>query len=203
MKNMSIWQRLNTALFLLVLLLMIGCGLALSIEVAVTKAERRAQQLANTQDRISLDLLLMSDSIRGLLLDPKNDADRKHRPETEKALKPNFDYITDTYRYQPALLKAVENLTDYVHYTLLPHHQKVMDLAESDAPAALLEYNKLNPGLRKQREDLLTDLAKQIEIVQTEESAQAWTTTKVLSAGIAVIFIASLVVGRFQSSAVT
>ena len=43
MKHMSIWQRLNTALFLLVLLLMIGCGLALSIEVAVTRAERRAQ----------------------------------------------------------------------------------------------------------------------------------------------------------------
>ena len=63
------------ALFLLVLLLMIGCGLALSIEVAVTRAERRAQELANKKDRISLDLLLMSDSIRGLLLDPKSEAD--------------------------------------------------------------------------------------------------------------------------------
>src|SRR5437867_11004153 len=35
MKNMSIWQRLNTALFFLFLLLMTGCGLALSIAVAV------------------------------------------------------------------------------------------------------------------------------------------------------------------------
>ncbi len=203
MKHMSIWQRLNTALFLLVLLLMIGCGLALSIEVAVTKAERRAQELANKKDRISLDLLLMSDSIRGLLLDPESEADRKHRPETEKALKTNLEFIKDAYRYQPALLNAVENLAGYVQHTLLPQHQRVMDLAQSNSPAALIEYNKINPGLRKQREDLLADLATQIGVVQTEESAQAWATTKVLSAAIAVILIASFVVGRFQSAAVT
>src|SRR6266571_1037447 len=126
MKHMSIWQRLNTALFLLVLLLMIGCGLALSIEVAVTKAERRAQELANQKDRISLDLLLMSDSIRGLLLDPRSEADRKHRPETERGLKTNFEFIKEAYKNQPALLGSVDNLAAYVQHALLPFHQKVM-----------------------------------------------------------------------------
>ena len=200
---MSIWQRLNTALFLLVLLLMIGCGLALYIEVAVAKAERRAQELANKKDRISLDLLLMSDSIRGLLLDPRNEEDKKHRPETGKDLKTSFEFIKAAYKNQSSLLGSVENLAGYVQNKLLPLHQKVMDMAEGNSPAALTEYNKINPSLRKQREDLLVDLAKQIELVQTDESAQAWNTTKVLSAAIAVILIACFVVGRFQSAAVT
>src|SRR6266436_521668 len=128
MKQMSIWQRLNTALFLLVLLLMIGCGLALYIEVAVAKAERRAQELANKKDRISLDLLLMSDSIRGLLLDPRNEADKKHRPETEKDLKTSFEFIKAAYKNQSSLLGSVENLAGYVQNKLLPLHQKVMDM---------------------------------------------------------------------------
>jgi methyl-accepting chemotaxis protein WspA len=203
MKNMSIWQRLNTALFLLVLLLMIGCGLALYIEVAVTKTERRAQELANKKDRISLDLFVMSDSIRGLLLDPKSEADRKHRPETERDLKTSFDFIKDAYKDRPGLLSSVENLSSFVQRTLMPLHQKMMDMAENDASGAVAEYNRVFPTLRKQREDLQADLAKQIGLVQTDESAQAWNTTKIVGGAIAVVLVAAFVVGRFQSAAVT
>src|SRR5436189_5221321 len=64
MKQMSIWQRLNTALLVLVLLLMAGCGLALWIEEAVTKADRVGEELTAKKERIRLNLLSMSDSLR-------------------------------------------------------------------------------------------------------------------------------------------
>ena len=69
MKQMNIWQRLNTALAVLVSLLLAGGGLALWIDKAVTASERRGEELANRVDRIHLHELLMHDALRGFLFE--------------------------------------------------------------------------------------------------------------------------------------
>ena len=83
MKHMTIWQRLNTALALLILLLMVGFGLYVWQEKVGWASIQRTEQLAAAKDRIYFDLIRMSDGLRGLLLDPKNDLEKKRRHEAE------------------------------------------------------------------------------------------------------------------------
>src|SRR5712671_6221419 len=97
MKHMSIWQRLNTALAVLVVLLMAGCGLALWIKEVVTNADERGEQLANKTDKIYLDEALMSDALRGVLLDPKSEVERKSRQHAEADLAANLKFIKENF----------------------------------------------------------------------------------------------------------
>src|SRR5438477_1655644 len=146
MKQMSIWERFETALVVLVVLQMAGCGLALGIEEAVTKADRVGEELTAKKERIRLNLLSMSDSLRGFLLDPKGET---HRPEVEKDLTANFDSIKEKFSDEKDLVRSVENLRVFTKGSLLPHHKRIMELAGTDPLAALSEYNRTSPDVRK------------------------------------------------------
>ena len=79
MKIVTIWQRLNTAFWLLIVLLLAGVGLALWAANARSAGVHRSDQLAAAKDRIAYDVVLISDTVRGLLLDPKNEAEKRRK----------------------------------------------------------------------------------------------------------------------------
>ena len=203
MKQMNIWQRLNAALVVLVLLLLAGGGLALWIEKTATRADRRSEELANKQERIQLDVVSMSDALRGLLLDPKNEAEKKRQHDAEADFAANLDLFEASFTNQTDLVRSIKSLRDFGQRRLLPLQRRIMEMAEADPAAALSEYNTNYPAVRKQREDLLTELTQQVGSVKKAEFVRAQTTTLVLSIAIAAILVACIVVGRFQSSAVT
>src|ERR1041385_1335803 len=204
MKQMTIWQRLNTALFVLVLLLMAACGLALWIVQSRTDADVRAQDLASKTEHVSLDLLLLSDSLRGLLLDPRSEAERRHRTDVEKNLDMTLKYIEDNFK-QSDLLAAVQNIKNFTKTTLLPYQHRMIEMAESqtNAAAALAEYIAKNPSIRTNREALLADLAEKAGTAKNAELLGAQTKVLVLGGAIVIILFACIIVGLFQSSAVT
>src|SRR5438477_12857568 len=110
MKQMTILGRLNTAFAVLVTLLMAGGLLALWSEKTVTNAERRGVELANKTDRIYLDQALLSDALRGLLLDGKSDSDKKRRHDAEKDLAENLKFIENNFTNHLDLLNSIQNL---------------------------------------------------------------------------------------------
>ena len=55
------------------MLLLAGVGLALWVAAARSAATHRSDQLSAAKDRIAYDVVLISDTVRGLLLDPKNE----------------------------------------------------------------------------------------------------------------------------------
>ena len=73
MKQRTIRQHLQTALFLLVMLLLAGVGLALWIESERSGADERREQLLARQEGIYYDVLLTCDALRGLALTPKDE----------------------------------------------------------------------------------------------------------------------------------
>jgi len=202
MKQMSIWQRLNTALAVLVLLLLAGGGLALWIDTAVTTSERRGEDLAHRVNKIHLDELLMHDALRGFLFEARVEGEKKRRNDAAKDLALNFSIIEEKYKHHPQLLRSIQNLRDFTR-TTVPQQDRLMAMAESDTAGALAEYNKIDPAAKEQRERLLLDLTEQVANVATAEAVEARNTVLLLSIGIGVVLIACIVVGRFQSSAVT
>ena len=83
---MTIWQRLNTALLLLILLLLSGVGLALWVEKTRSAVDARGAELLAAKDRLELDLTTMSDAVRGFLLQARNEPERKRRRDAQADL---------------------------------------------------------------------------------------------------------------------
>src|ERR1017187_7769671 len=101
MKPVTIWQRINTAFWLLIVLLLAGVGLALWVASARSAGAHRSDQLSAAKDSIAYDVLLISDTVRGLLLDPKNEPEKRRKHEAEAELASRLTFIQREYSQYP------------------------------------------------------------------------------------------------------
>ena len=207
MKNMTILQRFNAARLLLILLLLAGAGLTFWVAKTGSNALQRTDQLSDARDRINSDVVVLNEAVRGILLDPKNDPERSHRLEAEMDLKEKLDEVQRSFANYPELLVPVQGLRDFTlgssPGTLGAFHARTMELAANDPAGATAYYNTNYPAVREQREKLFRDLKQQIRQVGNREDVRARVIAGFGSVCLAVILVASLIVGRLQSSAVT
>jgi methyl-accepting chemotaxis protein len=206
MKHMTIWQRLNTALLLLILLLLVGVGLALWVEERRWTASHRSDELSATRDRVNLDVIQLSDALRGLLLDPKNETEKKRWFTAQNDLANNLDFIQKNYRTHQEVLSSMRDIRDFALGSQSPLqllHTRVLEMSETDQAAATAYYNKHYTALRDKRDQFFKELTLHVEQFKHDEAVAAQTISVVGMACIALILFASIIVGRFQSSAVT
>jgi methyl-accepting chemotaxis protein WspA len=206
MKPMTIWQRLNTVLMLLTIFLMAGAGLSFWAENARSKASERAGKSISDRDGIFYDVMLITDALRGLALDPKNELERQRRRAAETDLRDKIRDLQAEFPDSPELLVALANLHNFafgaVPGTLSDFQNKVLQLVDSDAANAMTYYNANYGTLSRQRDQAFRDLAAQIEEVNTAESTRA---SRIAVIGVTCLILllgACVVVGRFQSSSI-
>src|SRR6266404_1998498 len=108
MKHRTIWWRLNTALALLVVLLSVCFFVAFRIESVRLNAVHLSDELENARDRVHLDLIQISDAVRGLVLDPKNETDLKRRRDAEAALMLTIESVLNPPPDHPELSDAIK-----------------------------------------------------------------------------------------------
>src|ERR1700720_767934 len=198
---MTIWQRLNPALLLFILLLLVCCGLALWVAQARSQADRRGFQAALFQERIHSDLLRLDGALRGLLLDPKSDPLRKQRhdiADIESGLAADFESIQSSFEEEPELARLVGELRGFTKRTLLPAYHRVLDAFETDQAGAAADYNKNQAAIHEQREDLFRDLHRQADKTKASEARHAQSIFSLGLAGMLVILVAVLLIGRSQ-----
>jgi len=201
---MTIWQRLNTALLLFILLLLVCFGLALWVAQVRSQADRRGFQAALFQARIHSDLLRLDGALRGLLLDPKSDPLRKQRhdiADIESGLAADFESVQTTFEEEPELVRLIGELRSFTERTLLPVYHRVLDTFETDPAGAAADYNKNQAAIHDQREDLFRDLRRQTDKATASEARHAQSVFFIGIAGMLVILVAGLMIGRSQTSA--
>lgn len=203
MKNMTIWQRLNTGLVLLVLLLLVGVTLALWVNDTRGTQLQRSEQISAIKDRLHLDVILISDSLRAFLLDPKTDPERKRRVDADKDMVANVELVQKEFSQYPELLVAVRNVREFTVRTLGSFQTRLAEMAETDAPVATGYYLRNYPAVQTQREQLFLDLSRQVDSVKERESLYSKRVAIWGLSAIALIAVASVIVGRIQSAAVT
>lgn len=203
MKTITIWQRLSTAFWLLIVLVLAGLGLALWAANARAAADRRGEQLAAAWDNITYKVVLISETVRGLLLDPKDELERRQKGEAERDLAKKLDDIQTGFPDHPDLMNSVTSLSDFISRTLNDFHRQVLDTAENDLASAIVLYNKDYPEIREKRRKLFADLKLQIGRVRDDESDRGRTLGWVGLAPILIILLAIPIVGRVHSSTVT
>ena len=203
MKDVTIWQRLNRAFWVLVVLLLASVVLNKWVESALSAAARRSAQLSEAKHIIDYDGVFISETVRGLLLDPKNDDEKRRKDEAEKDLASQFKFIQTGYRDYPDLMRSVSNLSAFTTRKVGDFHRQVLDTAETDPAGAIMLYNREYPVLREKRVTLVADLAFEIGRVKNAEGIRSEKFALIAFAPIVIILLAIPIVGRVYSSTVT
>jgi methyl-accepting chemotaxis protein WspA len=203
MKTATIWQRLNTAFWVLIVLLLASVGLALWVASVRSAAAHRSDELSAAKDRIAYDVVFISDTVRGLLLDPKNDAEKRRKQEAEADLGSRLKLIQGEFSDYPDLIRSISDLSEFMSRTVGDFHRQVLETAESDPAGAIMLYNKDYPELREKRVKLLTDLTFEIGRVKTAEGIRGERLALLALAPIVIILLAIPIVGRVHSSTIT
>jgi methyl-accepting chemotaxis protein WspA len=203
MKTVTIWQRLNTAFWLLILLLLAGVGLAFWMATARNAIDHRSGQLSAAKESIRYDVVLISDTVRGLLLDPKNDAEKRRKREAEADLVSQMTFIEREFSRYPNLLRSVGNLREFTSRTFDDFNRQVLDTAESDSAGAIMLYNKDYPDIRDKRSRLFNDLTLEIERVQNAEAAHGDMLGLIGFTPFAILLLAIPIVGWVHSHTIT
>jgi methyl-accepting chemotaxis protein WspA len=203
MIKLTIWRRLNTPLAFLTLLLLIGAALAWWVEKSRLQADRRSDDLIASTAVVRLELVQLSDSLRGLLLDPKSDADRKSNAMAEKDLGAVLTEMERKYGAHAELTNSLYNLLDYVTKTLDPYQAKLLELQDNDPAAALVQYAKTFPAMREKRDDLLSKFVQQGQRAAREELDSTNLESRLGLGIIIIILLASIWVGAYLSTSIT
>jgi len=158
MKPMTIWQRLDRALLLLILLLFVAVGLAFWVALERSSTSQRSDQLSGNRDRVYYDVMLMFDSLRGMSGDPKNELERKRHREAEQELESKLEQMQRAFKEVPELLTPVKNLSDFARGTAPGTYgnfqNKVLAIADTDPKGALSFFDTNYPALSHQRDQL-------------------------------------------------
>ena len=203
MKNATIWQRLNTAFWVLIVLLLAGVGLALWAANAAATADKRREQLVAMRAEIAHKILSLSETVRGLLLDPRNKLEEERKNRVEKALPSQLESLQEAFPDYPELMQSVSNLRDFTSQTLQRFHDQLLATAAGDPAGAIMLYNKEYPEIRDRRIKLLDDLSSKIEKVRDAQSERSALLGWIGWAPIAIILLAIPIVGRVHAFTVT
>ena len=113
MKTMTIWQRLHTTLAAVIVLLLIGVGVAWWVENTRSKTQLRSDQLVNASDLIRRDIVHLEDCLRWRSpADPKQE--QKRRAEELKAhITSTVEFIRANYGEYKHVLVATKALDEY------------------------------------------------------------------------------------------
>jgi len=206
MKSMTIWQRLNTAMLLLILLLLTGAALAVWAALAGSKAERRSVGIEALRDRLASDILLVCESLRTVSVEPRADQEKSRLTQLQSELKKDLQKAQLEYQDFPELSAALRNLSDFAQgatlETLGYFSTQVVEATQKDPTSTLIYFNNNYPPIVKQRDTLLGELTKQIAAVKGKLKARALTDTIIGCTGLLLVLLASVLVGRFQTSAI-
>src|SRR5947207_6542122 len=202
MKKITLWQRLNLALVLMILLLLGGFCVFFWTEKAGSESRRLVAELTNTKDKLRYDLAEADDAVRGILFDPKHELNSNRWRQANADLTANMYAAQSFTNRHPELSVPANALHDFVVKKLNPFHGHVLELAETNATEAIAVYNKTYGELREQRERISSDLIQQMEKVKSDETAGAEKIAIVGTALVAFLVLLSITVGFLHSSAV-
>jgi methyl-accepting chemotaxis protein len=194
MSKLTSWQRLNLALVLLILLLLAGVVVALWTAQVRSTIYHRNDQLAAMCDRVERDLLVMSDSFRGTLLDSRNDLDKRRHLGAESDLSRNLRKIENACAEYPEVTNAVKALAEFALGPLKSFEGQAAEMA-AKSTAVSESYNTLS----LKRDQLLRDLVQQIEQVKSVETEHIQTRELAGTVATALIVLGTIFIWRFQA----
>jgi methyl-accepting chemotaxis protein WspA len=202
----SRWQALSTSQVILILLLMLGVGLTFWMESASANAALRSERLNHEVDRVRFLVHRLNECVRGILLDPKNESEKRNCEVAEKDAVDAIDGLLrePDFRGEVQLAIALGDLRKYLNQELLAHHKQVVEMvAKDDLVGAQALYSGEANVRRQKRDALLGEIATQAQKYVETQSRHASLVSNIALPAIFGVLIACFFVGRAQAAAVS
>jgi methyl-accepting chemotaxis protein len=184
----------------------VGLALVVWVDVRSNHAEAQTREanrtLALLVDRIRYDMLQMSDGMRGLLIDSKNDTERERKLAADDDLSKAVAEIKTQLAKYPELVKLADAAGDYDEATLNRLENEVMALTATNAPAAIAFYETSYLPARVVEGKMLEDFVTKVNQLASQEIARSNSTRMALLSVIALIILIGLVMTQVQVSAI-
>lgn len=188
MKNLTIWQRLNLAVASLILLLVLGGGLAFWMERSQSSADRKVESLSRAQSRIALEIARYTAALRGFVLSPEKE-ERRELSDARSSLEQSIP--TDL----PSASALRRDLTKF--------DARLFELADTSRESLQSHYASNFPVIQTEFSRLTDDLGNKVSISTNAASSKSSLIFWIAIVGIGIVFIAALIVARFLSSSMT
>ena len=194
MKQWTIAQRLKATLTLIVFLLLAGVTAIWWMQKGVQDTEQAAQHQRETllinSAHIRLSMSEMNDAMRGVLLDPKNLAEKKRKTDADAEVQKIIEETKPLVKNYPALSKAIEGLDLFDENTLNKLEDTLFQLLTTNTVAATDFYNQTYMPTRSEEGALLADFDREVERVAEEQLG----TTAIVAVymGVLVLLITSI-----------
>ena len=199
MKKMTFLQRLSTFMVLIILL-------SICAGWAYWAARSRIDRLTDARSRINYDVALLSDGLRGQLLDPRSEADKDRYQQGQKDLLENIRAIQSANADQAALKSALNSVQTFAADNgqgSLGGFQHQMETYRGWPEALNAFYSTNYPALSLQRDKVVGELASKIGEVIDRESQRASTMAGAGIVCIGLLLATSIFLGFKQSSSIT
>ena len=139
MKNRTIVQLLKLTLAAIIALALIGTFVSSKVAESTLQSQADAHE-ANARalllvERIRLDMLVMSDSLRGLLLDPTNNTEEKRKLDADADLTAAATEARTVFKDSPSLLQSLDAVekNDEVTLNVLEDGPEIRSALGADA----------------------------------------------------------------------
>ncbi|HEV2694326.1 MAG TPA: methyl-accepting chemotaxis protein [Verrucomicrobiae bacterium] len=206
MNNRTIAQRLYFALGTLFCLFLAGLALKAWFDQSDSRSrhqvEERRQQVTATTAQMRLDLLQMSDGMRGMLLDPRNEQEKNRKLSADHDLDKQIDLLKSLLAGKPDLMAGIVAVADFDGHTLNPLEDKVMELIATDPKAAIDFYETSYLPQREVENKLLDNFLQKTEHANQQEIAQADNSRILGLLAIGILVLCAIMVGKIQAGAI-
>ena len=206
MKIRTIAQRLYVTLGLLICLFLAGLVLMFWVAVRDTentrRLEARHQQIVLAAAQLRLDLLQMSDALRGRLLEPKSETERARKFAADDDFVKAAGELKKLLADQPELAAGIRAAADFDAQTLNVLENRVLDLIATDPKAAAELYENSYLPQRLEEYRLLDNFLAASAQAARQEASRAEASRSVGLAFIAGLLLVTILLGKFQAVAI-
>lgn len=202
MKKMTLWQRLNIALVLMILLLVGGFFVVHWTQNALSDSKLRIGELTTARAKVRLDLVEADDAVRGFLLDPKSELEKGRWRQASTDLKASIDHAESAARNHTNLVETIVRLREFAVKKVGPLQSRMLELAATNTAEAVSYYAQGFPEIREQRERLMTDMSQLAEKFKDDETSMAETVVYVGMGLVTLLILSSIALGILHSISV-
>jgi methyl-accepting chemotaxis protein WspA len=202
MKKMTLWQRLNIALVLMILLLVGGFFVVHWTQNALSDSKLRIGELTTARAKVRLDLVEADDAVRGFLLDSKSELEKGRWRQASTDLKASIDHAESAARNHTNLVDVIVRLREFAVKKVGPLQSRTLELAATNTAAAVAYYAESSPEIREQRERLMTDMNQLAEKFKDDETSMAEMVVYVGMGLVTLLILSSIALGILHSISV-
>ena len=202
MKKMTLWQRLNIALVLMILLLVGGFFVVHWTQNALKDSKLRIGELTTARAKVQLDSVEADDAVRGFLLESKGDLEKTRWRQASTALKGSIDHAESAARNHTNLVQAIVALKEFVFKKVGPFQSRTLELAATNTAEAMKFYGDGFAEIREQRERLMTEITQLAEKFKDDETNTAEMVSYIGMGLVGVLILSSIGLAIVHSSSV-